>query len=98
MSSPTTAELLAYAKSKAEKANAELLRLQKQMDFENSFIPDGKVHVVIRRGIDRGDFQGILGVFEDSKEAYRFANGLAGYGIGKDVFVEPFTFYPKKDS
>lgn len=88
-----TEKQLRTAESRLAAAHAEVQRLKERAAFEKSFNQTGVVTVITRRCITTGRLEKIEGVFADDKEARRFAEGLPGYGIGNDIFLDLFAFF-----
>lgn len=88
-----TKDKLHKAREAALLAAAKVTELETRLAYEESFEQDGRAWLVLRRCIDTGRMSGMEGIFLTESEAYRFAEGLAGYGVGKDIFVESLPLY-----
>ena len=88
-----TKERLHKAREAALLAAAKVTELEARVAYEESFEQDGRAWIVQRRCIDTGRLMGSEGIFLRESEAYRFAEGLAGYGVGKDIFVDSLPLY-----
>ena len=84
------------AEQKLRDAQEELKKAQERAEFESSFGQGDEVYVLVRRDIDRGRLESILGIFTDRSEAERFANGTPGYGLNQDMYVQPHTLFVKR--
>jgi hypothetical protein len=80
------------AEQRKTAAEAEIARLNKELEWERSFVKSDSF-LVLYRCIDTGRITSIKGSFADHATARRYALGLPGYGLDKDIFIEPVPFY-----
>jgi hypothetical protein len=91
----TKAQLQA-AENRLRDAQAAVERLRERQKWEDAFKVSHTVYILCRYSIDHGNFQKIEGVFSDMDTASEFATGLAGYGLGKDLFIDPYPLFTKE--
>ena len=93
----STESALTVAYQRLSAIQAEIARLEKRQELEESFNQDGEIYLVVRHNIDNGRIDAIEGAFSVASEANRYAKSLPGYGLNKDLFVRPVSYYTLGD-
>ena len=80
------AENFRHAKVAYDRAVAEA-------EFKSSFGIPSKGYLFVYRDIEQGRVRKFGPVFFDYKTGVRYVDGQAGYGLGKDLFLDEIEIY-----